>query len=46
MRFFWFGFFYDLFGRVIWIIFPMQVKARGLVEMTRRLAWIVLRIER
>ena len=44
MRFFFFGFFNDLFARTIWIIFPMNVQDRGIVEMTRRLAWMVLRL--
>jgi hypothetical protein len=31
MRFFILGFFYDLFGRTIWIMFPMGVQDRGIV---------------
>ena len=40
------GFLYDLFGRTIWIIISMTTQERGIVEMTRRLAWDLLRIER
>lgn len=40
------GFLYDVFGRTIWVVIPMVTQDRGVVEMTRRLAWDVLRIER
>lgn len=40
------GLLYDIFGRSIWIIIPMNTQNRGIVEMTRRLAWNLLRIER
>jgi hypothetical protein len=40
------GFLYDLFGRTIWIVFPMGTQERGIVEITRRLVWSLLRIER
>lgn len=48
MPFIWFvlGFLYDLFGRSIWIFIPMTTHERGIIEMTRRLAWNLLRIER
>jgi hypothetical protein len=40
------GLLYDLFGRTIWIIFRMETEERGVVEMTRRLSWNLLRLER
>jgi hypothetical protein len=40
------GLLYDLFGRAIWIIVPMATTQRGIIEMTRRLVWNMLRIER
>jgi hypothetical protein len=46
VAYFIFGLLYDLFGRAIWIFFPMTTNQRGIVEMTRRLAWNMLRIER
>ncbi len=48
MPFLWFvlGLCYDVFGRTIWIFVKMNVQDRGIVEMTRRLAWNMLRIER
>lgn len=46
MRYFLFGLLFDLFGRSIWIAFPMVLQDRGVVEMTRRLVWDMLRIER
>lgn len=40
------GLLYDIFGRSIWVVVPMSTQNRGVVEMTRRLAWDMLRIER
>lgn len=44
----WFivGGLYDILGRTIWILIPMVTQDRGLIEMTRRLAWNLLRLER
>ena len=38
------GLLYDIFGRSIWIVIPMSFNVRGIVEITRRLVWDLLRI--
>lgn len=44
MRFLVAGVLFDIFGRSIWIIFPMVTQTRGIVEITRRVVWDLLRI--
>lgn len=46
MRYLVAGVLYDIFGRTIWIVFPMATQERGIVEITRRVVWDLLRIER
>jgi hypothetical protein len=46
MRYLVGGVLFDIFGRSIWVIFPMSTQTRGVIEIMRRVVWDLLRIER